>query len=211
MTNIIDMEESKKQSALYTPIKLENIHIIEELKKEHIYIFYKRYKRNYDNNYILAKAKFIEAGGSEEEFELPEEVKRALIASLRRQIKRQCKVEMLNAMFKNNAFTKINTVVLQKITEELFSKGIDKDFITKKIKEYNDIYKKPRRNENLAFSYNKEIAQKMTDKYKEIVYMPLHKLEKIHDEIQIKIDKRELSIEDIKNEYLISNPNTEVI
>ena len=39
----------------------------------------------------------------------------------------------------------------------------------------------------------------MTDKYKEIVYMPLHKLEKIHDEIQIKIDKRELSIEDIKN------------
>ena len=42
MTNIIDMEESKKQSALYTPIKLENIHIIEELKKRtHIYFLQK--------------------------------------------------------------------------------------------------------------------------------------------------------------------------
>ena len=44
MTNIIDMEESKKQSALYTPIKLENIHIIEELKKKkrtHIYFLQK--------------------------------------------------------------------------------------------------------------------------------------------------------------------------
>ena len=114
-------------------------------------------------------------------------------------------------MFKNNAFTKINTVILQKITEELFSKGIDKDFITQKIKEYNDIYKKPRRNENLAFSYNKEIAQKMTDKYKEIVYMPLHKIEEIHNEIERKIDKTELSIEDIQNDYLKSNPNTKTI
>lgn len=211
MTNIINMEESKKQSALYTPINLDSIEIIKELKKEHIYIFYKRYKKNYENNYILLKGRFIEEGGSEDEFEFPFEVQRALIASLRRQIKRQCKVDMLNSMFKNNAFTKINTVILQKITEELFSKGIDKDFITQKIKEYNDIYKKPRRNENLAFSYNKEIAQKMTDKYKEIVYMPLHKIEEIHNEIERKIDKTELSIEDIQNDYLKSNPNTKTI
>ena len=211
MTNIIDMEESKKQSALYTPINLDSIEIIKELKKEHIYIFYKRYKKNYENNYILLKGRFIEEGGSEDEFEFPFEVQRALIASLRRQIKRQCKVDMLNSMFKNNAFNTINTVILQKITEEIFSKGIDKYFITQKINEYRNLYKKPRRNEILSFSYNKEIANQMTEKYKEIVYMSLDKLEKIHDEIQIKIDKRELSIEDIKNDYLISNPNTEVI
>lgn len=204
-----------KQEAKKITIDLTNVEI-QNIKEERIFLFYERYKKNLELNIQNAKDALIYAlefdtEKAEEIFQLPVEVKRALIASFRRQLKRQYKVQMLNEMLRAKAFNEINTVILQQVTEQLFSKGIDKDFITKKIKENNEIYKKPRRNENIILSFtNEEKIEKIKQSYKDNVYMAMEEIEEIHTKVINKMNSGKITQEEIEQDYLNENPNSKI-
>lgn len=206
----VNKQEAKKITIDLTNVEIQNI------KEERIFLFYERYIKNIECNIQNAKDALIltldfDIDKAEEIFELPIEVKRALIASFRRQLKRQYKVQMLNEMLKVKAFNEINTVILQQVTEQLFSKGIDKDFITQKIKENNGIYKKPRRNENITLSFtNKEMIEKIKQSYKDNVYMAMEEIEDIYIKVSNQILLGKITKEEIEQDYLNENPNSKI-
>lgn len=206
----IEFELSKKQSAIVVNIDLQNVNLI-TTKEEHIYLFYQRYLTNYENNQILLLDDFVRQGGNKDDFEMPPEVDRALIASFRRQLKRQYKVNLINEMISKNSFPYLNTVILQNTVKALFKNSIDKDFITTKIKENQEIYKKPRRNENLDLHFDNQKVNLIKEHYNKNVYVPMDEVKKISEKISLLINKNIGYLRDIEEEYRTHNPATKTV